>query len=81
MLGNLLKWIFHFMKTHEWLNKYNGIRLSVPAYHDLTPKTKSCKEGSQWNGKGMKEMSRYLLGGVTQSLQGGSRAHHPIFNN
>jgi len=28
----------------------------------------------------MKEMSRYLLGVVTQSLQGGSPAQHPIFN-
>jgi hypothetical protein len=28
----------------------------------------------------MQEMSRYLLGVVTQSLQGGSPAQHPIFN-
>jgi hypothetical protein len=28
----------------------------------------------------MKEMSRYLLGVVTQSLPGGSPAQHPIFN-
>jgi hypothetical protein len=62
------KWIFHFMKTHEWLDKYNAIWLSVPAYHDLTPKTKSYEEVSQWNGKQMKGMSRYPLGVVTQSL-------------
>jgi len=37
MLDHLQKWIFHFMKTHEWLHKYNAIWLSVPAYHDLTP--------------------------------------------
>jgi len=28
----------------------------------------------------MKEMSRYLLGAVTQSLRGGSQTQHPIFN-
>jgi hypothetical protein len=28
----------------------------------------------------MKEMSRYLLGVVTQSLRGGSPAQHPILN-
>jgi hypothetical protein len=28
----------------------------------------------------MKEMSRYLLGVVTQSLPGGSTTQHPIFN-
>jgi hypothetical protein len=67
MLDPLQKRIFHFMKTHEWLDKYNAIWLSVPAYHDLTPKYKSFEEASQWNGNEMKEMSRYLLGVVTQS--------------
>jgi len=80
ILDQLQKWIFHFMKTHERLDKYNAIRLSVPAYHDLTPKNKSYEEVSQWNGKEMKEMSWYLLGVVTQSLRGGSPIQHPIFN-
>ena len=61
MLSHLQKWIFHFMKLHEQLNKYNAICLSVPAYPDLTPKNKLYEEVSQWNGKEMKEMSRYLL--------------------
>jgi hypothetical protein len=58
MLDHLQKWIFHFMKMHERLDKYNAIWLSVPAYHDLTPKTMSYEEVSQWNGKEVKEMSR-----------------------
>jgi hypothetical protein len=37
MLDHLQKLIFHFMKRHKWLDKYNAIWLSVPAYHDLTP--------------------------------------------
>jgi len=65
---------------HERLDKYNAIWLSMDAYHDLVPQTKSCSEVSQWNGKEMKEMSRYLLGVVTQSLRGGSPAQCPIFN-
>jgi hypothetical protein len=81
MLDHLQMWIFHFMKTHKRLDKYNAIWLSVPAYHDLTPKNKSYEEVSQWNGKEMTEMSRYLLGVVTQSLQGGSPAQRPIFNH
>jgi hypothetical protein len=52
----------------------------VPAYHDLTPKNKSYVEVSQWNGKKMKEMNRYLLGVVTQPLQGGDPAQRHIFN-
>jgi len=80
MLDHLQKWIFHFMKTHERHEKYNAIWLSVPAYHDITPKNKSYDEVSQWNGKEMKEMSRYLLGAVTQTLREGSPAQRPIFN-
>jgi len=80
MLDHLQKWIFHFLKTHERLDKYNAIWLSVPAYHDLTPKTKSLEEVSQWYGKEMKEMNWYQLGVVTQSLQGGSPTQRPIFN-
>jgi len=80
MRDHLQKWIFHFMKMHEWLDKYNAIWLSVLAYHDLTPKNKSYEEVSQWNGKEMKEMSLYLLGVVTESLRGGSPSQRPIFN-
>jgi hypothetical protein len=80
ILDNVQKCIFHFMKTHERLDKYNSIWLSVPAYHNLTPKNQSYEKDSQWHGKEMKEMSRYLLGVVTQSLRGGSPTQHPIFN-
>jgi hypothetical protein len=65
MLHYLQQWMFHFMKTHERLEKNNAIWLSVPAYHNLSPKTESYEEVSQWNGKEMKEMSWYLLGVVT----------------
>jgi len=68
------------MKMHERLDKYNAIWLSVPAYHDLTPKNKSYEEVSQWNGKEMKELSQYLYGVVAQSLRGGNHAQRPIFN-
>jgi len=50
------------------------------ACDDLKPKNKSYEEVSQWDGKEMKEMSRYRLGVVTQSLRGGNPAQRPIFN-
>jgi hypothetical protein len=81
MLDHLQQLIYHFMKMHARLDKYNAIWLSVPAYHDLTPKNKLYEEVSQWNGKEMKEMSRYLLGVVTQSLRDGSPAQRPIFTH
>jgi hypothetical protein len=80
MLDHLQTWIFHFMKMHEQLDKYTAIWLSVPTYHDLTPKNKSYEEVSQWNGKEITEMSQYLLGVITQSLQGESPAQRSIFN-
>jgi hypothetical protein len=68
MLDQRQKWIFYFMKTHKRLDKYNAIWLSIPAYHDLISKNTSYEKVSQWNGTEMKEMSRYQLGVVTQSL-------------
>jgi hypothetical protein len=38
MLDHLQKWIFDFMKMQERLDKYNAIWLSMPPYHDLTPR-------------------------------------------
>jgi len=51
ILDHLQKLIFQRMKTHERLDKYNAIWISVPVYHDLTPKNKSYEDVSQWNGK------------------------------
>jgi hypothetical protein len=79
-LDHLQRCIIHLMKSHELLDKYNAIRLSMPAYHCLIPQTKSYEEVFQWNGKEMKEMSRYLHGVVTKSLQGGSPSKRSIFN-
>jgi hypothetical protein len=80
MLDHRQKWIILIMKTHGQLNKYNAIRLSVPAYNDLTPKNESYVERPEWNGKEMKEMTLYLLGVVTQSQRGGSPTQDSIFN-
>jgi len=80
MLDYVQKWILQYMKMHERLDEYKAIWLSVPAYQDLTPKTMSYEEVSQWNWKEMKEMSRHLLGVVTQSLRGGSPTQRRILN-
>jgi hypothetical protein len=42
----------------------------VAASHYVTPNFKSYEEVSPWNGKEMKDISRYLLGVLTQFLQG-----------
>jgi hypothetical protein len=81
LLDYLLMWIFHFMKTHEWLNKLNAFLLSVPAYQDLTLKNVSYKEVSAWNGKDIKEISQYILGVVTQSLRAANLSVHGILKH
>jgi len=80
MLHYLHKWIFHFIKMHEWLDKYYVIWVSMPAYHNLTQNNTSYEEVSQWNEKERKEMSWYLLGVVTQTPRGRSPAQCSIFN-
>jgi len=80
MLDHLQKWIFHYMQSHEQLDKYKAIWLSVPAYNDLTPWKQAYEEVAQWNRKEMKEMSRNLLAFVTKSLRGRFPAQRPIFN-
>jgi hypothetical protein len=80
MLDHHQRYIFCIMKTDERLNKYNALWLYVPVYRDLTPKNKSYDEVSQWNGKKMNKISRYLLGVVTQSLPDGNPTQHPISN-
>jgi hypothetical protein len=81
MLNHLQKWIFHFTKTHERLDKYNAMWLSVLSSHHLTPKNMSYEEVALRNGKELKEMTRYLVGVLTQSLRCQSPAQHHILNH
>jgi hypothetical protein len=55
MLSHLQQWIFHFMKTHEQLDKYNAIWISMCADHNLKTKNKVHEKVNQCNGKEMKE--------------------------
>jgi hypothetical protein len=44
VLHHLQNWIFDLINRHEWLDKYNPICLSMPAYPDLTPKICSMRK-------------------------------------
>jgi len=80
MRDHLQKWIFHFMNKHKQLDKYNALWLSMAAYDGLTRKNMIYEEVSQWNGKEIKEMSRYPLAVVTHSRGGRSPAQCHILN-
>ena len=62
------------MKTHNRLERYNSLWFSTPAYNDLTSKYKPYEEVSRLGGKEVKEISRYLLAVVVQTLRSGSVA-------
>jgi len=67
----------------RWMNGLTStVQCSYPCllYHDLKLWNLSYEEVSQWNGKEIKEISRFLLGVETQSAWGGSPTQHPIFN-
>jgi hypothetical protein len=70
MVDHLQKSIFDIMKTHDRVNKYNAMWLSVPAYNHVLLKTMSHQEVAQWSWKEMKERSQYQLGVATQPVQG-----------
>jgi hypothetical protein len=61
ILDHLQRLNFHFKKSHERLHNYNAIKLSVAAYHDLTPMKVLCKEVSERNGNEKQEMSQLIL--------------------
>jgi hypothetical protein len=52
--------------SYKVLDQFNAIWLFLPVYNDLTPHSQSDQNVSQWNGKEMKDMRRYLLGVVKQ---------------
>jgi hypothetical protein len=81
MLKHLLNWLQQFMKKFKRLERYNEIWLSVPAYLDITQPKKSYEEITQWAGTELRQISRYLLGVVTNTLRSPSPLEKPIFDN
>jgi hypothetical protein len=81
MLKHLLNWLQQFMKKFKRLERYNEIWLSVPAYLDMTQPKKSYEEITQWTGTELRQISRYLLGVVTNTLRSPSPLEKPIFDN
>jgi hypothetical protein len=67
MLDRLQQSIVHNMNTYKQLDQCNAVKLSIPAYRNLTPNNMSHEEVSEWNGKRMQERSQYLLGVVAHS--------------
>ena len=80
MLKHLLTWLHEFSKQHKQLDKFNNIRLSVPAYLDMTKARCTYKEVSHWNGGEIKMMIRFLVGVVRNALWDPSPSQCSVFD-
>jgi hypothetical protein len=80
MLKHLLEWIHAFLKQYNRLDRFNAIWLSIPAYLDMTRRTKAYEEISQWTGKEYKTMSRFLTGCLASTLSEPSRPEKRVFD-
>jgi hypothetical protein len=69
MLKHLLAWLNQLLKKHKRLERFNDLWLSIPAYPDFTKPTKAYEEVSQWTGKELKNMSRFLVSVLSNALR------------
>lgn len=58
---HLMQWIHSLLRKHSRLDRFNASWLTVPSYLDMTGPKKQYEEISQWSGKEMKNMCRFLL--------------------
>lgn len=69
MMKHLMEWLLAFLEKHDRLHVFNQIWKTVPPFHDISPVNKTYSEVSQWQGKEIRIMSRYLLAVFTVSLR------------
>lgn len=65
---HLMEWITAMLSKHGRLERFIALSKRVPAYLDLTAPKRSYQEVTQWNGKEIKNMSRYLYATLAATL-------------
>jgi Plavaka transposase len=68
MIKHLIEWIEMLCKAHGRLQRFDDLWLQVPAYLEMTRPTRAYSEVSQWQGKEMKTMARFLMAVVVGAL-------------
>jgi hypothetical protein len=81
MLKHLLQWLNQLLKKYNRLDRFNDLWLSVPAYPDFTKPTKAYEEVSQWTGKELKNMSRFLVSVLSNALRCPEHHERADFND
>jgi hypothetical protein len=79
LLKHLMEWNHDLLQRHRRLPLFNRLWKAVPRYVDLPPNKKTYQEITQWTGREYKNMSRFLVGVLANSLRGGRGAQRPVF--
>lgn len=61
VLKSLLLWLEDFLISHGLYDRYNKLWLEVPPYHELPRPHKTYREVTNWQGKEIRNMAKYLL--------------------
>ena len=61
VLQHLLEWLHEFLKVIGRMPLFNRVWLSVPPYQQLSRPSKAYEEVSNWQGKEILQMARFLL--------------------
>jgi hypothetical protein len=81
ILKHLLSWVEDFCKEHGQLDRFNDLWLQVPSYLDMTGPTREYGEVSQWQGKEIKQMARFLMSVLAGALDRPSPSQRRAFSN
>jgi hypothetical protein len=70
LLKHLMEWIQGFLDKHNWLDDFDRLEVwkSIPPYPGLTIPKKAYQVVTQWQGKEMRNLRRFLLAALTVAL-------------
>jgi hypothetical protein len=75
-----MTWLTGFLAHHKRHEIFDEIYRNIPAYDTMTRITKSYSEISQWTGKEMRRLGRYLVCALQASLSRPNASQRPLFN-
>jgi hypothetical protein len=79
VLQHLMKWIMSFLKEHKRMERFDDIWAAVPSYPGLLKFNKTYGAVSQWTGKEMRALGRFLLPVFSATLLNPTTTEKPTF--
>lgn len=81
VLKHLLECVTKFLEHNKRLELFNQIWSSVPSYLDKTRPKRAYDQVSQWQGKEMRVMARWLHAVLVATLSDATSVHRAVFDN